>query len=218
MKPLAGASLVALAHVMGGPPVAAAGDAPRRVGPPGAPAREATPRLAPETPLPRRAVRRLWAGVALGQGLRFNNPYRLPTVLGRDAESLSLTAPYLDLRLAAVRGSDGGVAQGLSVHASKALRGVAQEVVTPGWQLSLDLARRWAARGRVGVPVVVRPDLGVGAELGLGGVYRVSAAGGVTVDLVGSWFQGAATPTTPRTDIPILSLELGVLYDHEVLP
>src|SRR5689334_12933139 len=38
-------------------------------------------------------------GVGVGKGLRLNNPYRLPRVLGDDAESLSLTATYLDVHL-----------------------------------------------------------------------------------------------------------------------
>ena len=36
-----------------------------------------------------------------GDGLRFNNPYRLATPLGDNAESLSRTAPYVDIGLAA---------------------------------------------------------------------------------------------------------------------
>src|SRR5262245_35999271 len=40
-----------------------------------------------------------------GTGLRFNNPYRLSTPLGDDAESVSRTAAYVDIGLAMTLGS-----------------------------------------------------------------------------------------------------------------
>ena len=40
-----------------------------------------------------------FATLALGDGLRFNNPYRLSTPLGKTPESVSLTAAYYDLGL-----------------------------------------------------------------------------------------------------------------------
>ena len=65
---------------------------------------------------------------------------------------------------------------------------------------------------------MIEPDFNAGFEIAAGGVFFTTAALGVTLDLVGSLFFGAATVETPRTAIPLLSLELGILYDYEVLP
>src|SRR4051812_8838246 len=50
------------------------------------------------TPRPVRGYRHWLGGAYLGRGLRFNNPYRLRSELGDGAQSLSLTATYLDLQ------------------------------------------------------------------------------------------------------------------------
>ena len=41
---------------------------------------------------------------------------------------------------------------------------------------------------------------------------------GVAAELVGSWFYGAAVWDRGATAIPLLSLELGLFLDYEVLP
>src|SRR5882757_9998128 len=74
-----------------------------------------------------------WHGfgsLALGDGLRFNNPYRLSTPLGKTPESLSLTAAYLDLALGVVRGPPDGLGHGAIVHLSIAAQGIPQEVLS----------------------------------------------------------------------------------------
>src|SRR4029434_8552424 len=48
----------------------------------------------------------------LGDGLRFNNPYRLSHELGSSGESLSTTAPYLDLAIGATFGKARGLEHG----------------------------------------------------------------------------------------------------------
>jgi hypothetical protein len=171
-----------------------------------------------ETPIALGSTYHLFGGLALGRGLRFNNPYRLQTELGQDAQSLSLTAPYADLQLGAVIGGAGPVSHGLSIHTSVALAGIPQEVITPSYVWILRPGPRWAVVGRAGIPIVIEPDFNAGLEAAAGGVLYLTAGMGITASVVGSLFYGAATPDTSRTAIPLLSLEAGVVYDYEVLP
>lgn len=170
------------------------------------------------TPLDVGPTFRILGGVAIGRGLRFNNPYRLQTELGEDAESLSLTATYLDVQGAIAFGGGGRFSHGGALHASFALHGVPQEVLTPSYLLLYRVDPRFELTGRAGLPVVLSPQSNVGLELAGGGFYRLTAALGVTTALAFSLFYGAATLETPRTAIPIASLEIGVRYDYEVLP
>jgi hypothetical protein len=174
---------------------------------------------APSTPLPPLGGEyRLMVGVGLGRGIRFDNPYRLQTELGNDAQSLSLTATYLDASVAALFAGGQRVFHGVTVHGSFALDGITQEVITPSYLLLVHPVPRWALLGRAGVPIVVEPDANVGFELAGGGVFYLTAGLGITASLVGSLFFSAATLDASRPAIPILSMEIGVLYDYEVLP
>jgi hypothetical protein len=161
---------------------------------------------------------RLFAGLSFGRGIRFNNPYRLQTELGDDAESLSLTATYTDLQAGLAFGGVGRFSHGGALNASFALDGIPQQVLTPSYVLLYRLDQRFELIGRAGIPVVLAPDSNVGFELAAGGIYRLTAALGLTASLVGSLFYGAATLETSRTTIPIASLELGLRYEYEVLP
>jgi hypothetical protein len=157
-------------------------------------------------------------GVGLGRGVRFNNPYRLRTQLGDTAESLSLTATYFDVWAGMVWGDPDGFQHGAALHGAIALDGVPQEVVTPGYLVLVPLHARWLAFGRAGLPSVVEPDGNVGFELGLGGILRITAALGLSAELVGSLFYGAATLESARSPIPVLSMQLGSVFEYEVLP
>ena len=55
-----------------------------------------------------------------GEGLRFNNPYRLATPLGGDAESVSRTAPYVDIGFAATFGHPLGLQHGAALRTTVA--------------------------------------------------------------------------------------------------
>lgn len=160
----------------------------------------------------------LLGAVAVGRGLRFNNPYRLATPLGEDAESLSLSATYLDVSLGAASGDPDGFQHGGSVHFSVAMQGVPQQVLTPSYLLLHRLPPRFLTFARAGLPVVLEPDLNLGYELAVGGAYLFTAGLGLTAELVGNLFYGAATQDEALTAIPMLSLQLGVLLDFEVLP
>lgn len=158
-----------------------------------------------------------FATLAAGEALRFNNPYRLPTQLGKTPESVSLAAPYGDLGLGATLGAPSGLQHGALVHWSFALGGIRQSVVTPSYValLRLGAAMPYA---RAGLPFVVGPDPNVGGELALGGIYLFSGAVGVTGELGGSAFYGAATREVSATFVPLLFLQLGVAVDLEALP
>jgi hypothetical protein len=160
-----------------------------------------------------------WFGaLALGRGLRLNNPYRLQEQLGDRGESLSLSATYLDASLGATWGGFTEFRYGFVVHFSEALQGVAQDVVTPGVIATWRLGPRGLAYGRLGVPVVLRPDTTGGIEAALGGVWHATAGAGLTAELIGSLFYGAATWQRKVTTIPIVALQVGVFVDYEVLP
>lgn len=160
----------------------------------------------------------LFGSLAIGRGIRFNNPYRLATPLGDDAESLSLTATYADLGASALLGDAEGLQHGFSMHLSAALDGVPQEVATPGYIALYALPPSFFVYGRVGLPIVVEPDTNLGYEMAIGGAWLVTAGLGVTSELVGDVFYGAATQEKSVSVIPILSLQVGVIVDYEILP
>src|ERR1700689_1967254 len=68
----------------------------------------------------------LFGTAFVGDGLRFNNPYRLSTVLGSQAQSLSRTAAYTDLGGAILFGDPTFLAHGVVLRASVAVEGVRQ--------------------------------------------------------------------------------------------
>jgi hypothetical protein len=139
-------------------------------------------------------------------------------VLGDDAESLSLTATYLDLGTGMLFGPPDALQHGGVISLSIALEGVAQEVLSLSYATGLRLDEAWSLRARAGVPIVLEPDLNAGAEIGAGATYLFTGGVGVAAELVGSWFYGAAVWDRGATAIPLLSLELGLFLDYEVLP
>jgi A/G-specific adenine glycosylase len=161
---------------------------------------------------------RLLATAALGRGLRFNNPYRLRTQLGDSAESVSLTAPYLDLGGAVAFGAPLGLQHGATLRLSIALEGVAQQSIGASYLALYRADLPLMAWGRAGPALLTEPDVNVGGELGVGGAVFVTGALGFGAEIVGNLFYGAATEDARFTVIPILSGQLGVVVDYEVLP
>jgi hypothetical protein len=170
---------------------------------------------APE--LARGSYAHLFGGLDIGRGLRLNNPYRLSTVLGDDARSLSLTATYLDLSAGAAFGPPDRLQHGAALHLSFATDGIPQEVVTPAYVAMLRLVP-FRVHGRVGTPIVLEPDANVGAEVAAGGAWMFTAGFGIGLELLASFFYGAATHDRSVTAIPILSLQGGLAVDYEILP
>jgi len=159
----------------------------------------------------------LFASLYFGDGLRFNNPYRLSTPLGNDAESVSRTASFFDIGIGATFGNPLGIQHGAALRTSIAMEGVGQTVMTPsylGW-------KRWrslAAHARVGVPLVLTPEITWGLEAAGGGTFFFLGGFGVSAEIVGDVFWGTGTRDSKVTTYPVLSGMLGLVAAYEVLP
>lgn len=160
---------------------------------------------------------RLLAALSVGKGLRFNNPYRLATPLGDTAESVSLSATYLDASLGILLPAVPRFEHGPALDVLLALDGIGQLGMTPSYLLLFEPNPRFGLRGRLGLPVVVAPDASLGLEAGLGAQVPVGYGFGVTGELVGSLFFGAATEQKSLTTIPMLAFQLGVCFDERVV-
>lgn len=179
---------------------------------------EAAPASAAASARERGTYAETFASVGIGRGLRFNNPFRLETQLGDDAQSLSLTASYLDFGVGAAFGDPNGFRHGAALHVSIALASVTQEVVTPAYVLLYPLGRDFVVSARGGLPIVLEPDLGAGVELAAGLIWFVTAGAGLHAELIGDLFFGAATWERDPSVIPVASLQLGAWFEYEVLP
>ena len=160
----------------------------------------------------------LLGAVSWGKGLRFNNPYRLATPLGDSAESVSATAGYANFAFALSSGNPSGLMHGGALALSVATDGVPQEVMTPAYQIGLRLPPHFLVYARAGLPLVFEPDPNLGYEIGVGGVYWLTAGIGLSAEVIGSLFYGAATQDTAATAIPLLSAQAGIAIGYEVLP
>jgi hypothetical protein len=153
-----------------------------------------------------------------GEGLRFNNPYRLSRELGDSAESLSLTAPYVDMAVVLAGGSPTGLMHGGRLGWSIATSGVPQGTITPAYLVGLRPGAHWFFYAWVGVPILTAPDFNAGAELAVATTYFVRAGIGATAALVADGFYGAGTRETGAAFYPAVSAQLGVSLNYEVLP
>jgi hypothetical protein len=156
--------------------------------------------------------------VGVGKGLRLNNPFRLQTQLGSSAESLSLSAAYLDLRGAMLLGDPFGWHYGGALSVGLALEGIAQQVVTPAFSTGSPLSEQFFLAALVGCPLVLGPDFNAGVELGLELSYWPRAGWGFYSGVLWDQFWGAATDEASAASIPILALQMGVSLQYEVLP
>jgi hypothetical protein len=167
------------------------------------------------------ATRGGWFGLTatafIGDGLRFNNPYRLATVLGSDAQSLSRTAAYADLGATLLLGDPTTLAHGLALRMSFALEGVPQTVLTPSY-LVLHRWSAWGLYGRLGPSIVLTPDTTWGGEVAAGGLWFPLAGVGLAAELVGDIFYGAGTRDVQVATYPVLSAQAGMWLSWEALP
>jgi hypothetical protein len=160
----------------------------------------------------------VFSTLMFGDGLRFNNPYRLSHELGQGGEALSLTAPYIDLAIVVGSGSATGLVHGGRLSWSIAVSGVPQSALTPAYLVALRPNEHWLLYAWLGVPFLTAPDFNVGGELAFGGTYFVRAGMGVGAALVADGFYGAGTRETRSAFYPVLSAQLGVSINYEVLP
>lgn len=157
------------------------------------------------------------ASAGLGSGLRFNNPYRLPHVLGDDAEGPSRLATSVELGVAASFGDPTRLLHGVSLRTTFAAEGVGQVVVTPAYLVSKRFG--WLGLyGRPGVAVVLTPDATLGLELGLGAIAFVRGGVGVYVEAVPAVFYGAGTREVGTASYPLLAGQAGIAFAWEALP
>jgi hypothetical protein len=160
----------------------------------------------------------VFSTLMVGDGLRLNNPYRLSRELGQGGESLSLTAPYVDLAVVVATGSPTGLVHGARLSWSVAMSGVPQGAVTPAYVAALRPSGHWLLYAWLGLPFLTAPDLNVGGELALAGTYFVRAGVGASAAIVADGFYGAGTRETRAAFYPVLSAQLGVSVNYEVLP
>ena len=152
-----------------------------------------------------------------GDGLRFNDPYRLATVLGSSAEGVSRTAAYVDLAAAITLGDPRRFQSGFALHLTLATEGVQQTVLAPSYVLYRRF-RDVAAYARAATPIVCSPDVDVGLEGALGGIVFVRAGIGITAEIVGDLFYGAGTREVAAPLYPVLSGQIGLALAYEVIP
>jgi hypothetical protein len=167
---------------------------------------------------PRSGYARLFVATAVGRGLRFNNPFRLETQLGSDAESVSLTPTYWDAALGVAFGDADGFQHGATTHLAVAVEGVPQQAVSLSYILLYRGDTPFMGYARLGVSLITQPDVNAGPELALGGAWFFTGALGITAELAGDIYYGAGTYDIEITTVPVLSLQLGVMVDYEVLP
>ena len=115
-------------------------------------------------------------------------------------------------------GPPDGFQHGAALRLSLALSGVPQQVIAPTYLLAYRGEHRLMGFGRLGVAYVISPDENLGAELGVGAAYFLTAGVGVSAELVGDLFYGAGTNEVKTAVYPILSGQLGLVVDYEVLP
>jgi hypothetical protein len=156
------------------------------------------------------------AALSFGRGLRFNNPYRLAKPLGDSPESVSLSATYLDAGLGVLFPAAAKLEHGAMLDALVALDGISQFGVTPGYLVHFAASRQLGLHARLGLPIVVAPDASLGLEAGVGPHVPIAYGLGLTAELVGSVFFGAATEQKSVTTIPMLALQLGLVFDGRV--
>lgn len=161
---------------------------------------------------------RIFGSFEIGRGFRFNNPYRLASQLGSDAESVSVTATYADLGIGLAFGPPNGLQHGAAVHASFALAGVGQVSLTPTYLLAYRGSSPFLAYGRVGPSFLLTPDATIGAEVAGGFAWFITGKIAIATEVVFDLYYGAGTYDVGIATYPILSGQLGLLVDHEFLP
>ena len=162
--------------------------------------------------------KRLLGSIELGRGFRFNNPYRLATELGSDARSVSLTAPYADLGLGIAFGPPDGLQHGGALHASFAMSGVSQAVLTPSYLVAYRGPRAFLGYGRLGPSIILTPNATVGGEVAGGFAWFLTGQLAIAGELVFDVYYGAGTQQVAIATYPIVSGQLGLLFDQELWP
>ncbi len=154
-----------------------------------------------------------FAELALGRGVHTNNPYRLGT-----SDAFGFTAAYVDLSAGLAFGPPDSLQHGFQLSLLSATEGVGQQVFGAYYAALLPVGEHALFRGRAGLPIVLTPYTLLVLEADAGGAWLFWWVIGESAELVGSFFYGAASPDRTKTAIPVIALQIGAWFDHEVLP
>lgn len=192
-----------------------------------------TPSAWPTYPSERHIIGRLMGGA----GLRLNDAYgaglNTPPYVLVDGQFLFLNAGNIHM------GPTVGVHLGFnSGHADGVQTGI-----VPGWSAHWRLARPFALTARFGLPIVITrgltttqavddprnnssvmytpaqapvgstTEVGLGFELGVGGIYYITSGIGVTAEINGGLYLGNSFYT-----FPYVGGAVGLVIDYELLP
>ena len=120
-------------------------------------------------------------------------------------------------RKAVTFGAPGGLEHGAALRITFAAEGVPQSVVAPSYLAWWRARPGVALYGRLAVPLVVTPSVTWGLEAGAGTVWFARAGLGLSFEVVGDVFYGAATQEVRAAAYPVVSGQLGVVIAYEVL-
>jgi len=95
---------------------------------------------------------------------------------------------------------------------------VSQQSIAPSYLLAYRGAGSALVYGRLGAAILTSPDFNVGGELAGGLGYYLTAKLALTGEVVGNLFYGAGTYEAVYTVYPVLSAQVGLMIDHEILP
>jgi hypothetical protein len=110
-----------------------------------------------------------------------------------------------------------GFQHGGALRTTIAVEGVGQVVTTPSYFLWRRKSAV-AAYGRVGIPLVLSPDVTWGLEAAGGGVWFFRGGLGIVGEIVGDVFYGTGTRDVAVAAYPVLSGQIGFIGSYEVLP
>lgn len=175
----------------------------------------------PSTP-PRDALRVI-AGVGGGFSIRL--------VRNLEFQQERFAPSYFDVFGGVVLPGRGRLRHAATLHVASNLSGdgnytfgldpLQQWVLTPAYTarfaLQDDPVPDFLLYGRFGVPLALSPDFSWGLELDVGATYMLLAGFGIYVEVGYSMFFGAKDRSGDLTIHPLLSGELGVVFDIEVL-
>lgn len=185
--------------------------------------------VASEPANPPREQRRLspwrgYFGVGTGLALHLN---------ARKGFQQNVLAPaYLSLRSGGVLPAEGRLRHALQLGVSTNLSregaypsgtlALRQWVIVPSYVLRVGLEDSplpaWIATARVGLPIVASPDVTVGAELALGAQYFARSGVALFAELIYDIFVGGRERDGLRSTHHLLTIEVGLQFELEVLP
>ncbi len=115
-------------------------------------------------------------------------------------------------------GPPDGLQHGGAVHASIAMTGVPQAVITPTYLMAYRGPRAFLGYGRLGPSFVLTPDPTLGVEAAGGFAWFFTGKVAVAGEIVADVYYGAGTHDVAVATYPIVSAQLGLLFDQELLP